>query len=299
MKIISKLSALLFLCSSLGYSQQNGAPQPAPYAASVPSPLDATVTKKEAGDVNAQLVAARAATAKKDYAESERLMLPVTRANPLMVLPWVELGIAQSGLGKDADAEKDFKIALGIDPASVALAHNEDFYQAPDAPGQIAAGATRASRNTAGGGVATTAEKRTPDVEGTVYASLGEIYIREKKIPDAIAAYDSAVKAYPQSAASYRHNETIFLFKAGDATDQLTAANQAIALAPTRADNYYFKAQALVSNATLDPKTQKMILPAECSAAYQKYLELDPSGQYSADAKSILAAAGLPAGGKK
>jgi hypothetical protein len=37
-----------------------------------------------------------------------------------------------------------------------------------------------------------------------------------------------------------------------------------------------------------------MILPAGCTEAYQKYLELEPNGPYSADAKGVLTAAGLP-----
>ena len=55
---------------------------------------------------------------------------------------------------------------------------------------------------------------------------------------------------------------------------------------------YYFKGQALVAKATVDPKTQKMILPPGCAEAYQKYLSLDPKGPYSADAKAILSAVG-------
>jgi tetratricopeptide (TPR) repeat protein len=273
-------------------AQQNGAPlpSPAPTPASAPITGNASVTKKEAVDVNAQLVAARAATAKKDYATSEDLMLKATEANPNMILPWVELGLAQLGLGKHEDAERDFKIALGIDPVTVALKHNEDFYQGADAPGVVAPGATRASRNAAADMVVTSGEKRTPDVLGTAYASLGEIYIDEKKFADAKAAFDTAVKSYPQSAASYRHNETVFFFKAGSTDDQLASAEQAIALDPNRADMYYFKAQALVTKATLDPKTQKMVLPPGCAEAYQKYLQLDPKGPYSADAKGILAA---------
>jgi hypothetical protein len=37
-----------------------------------------------------------------------------------------------------------------------------------------------------------------------------------------------------------------------------------------------------------------MVLPPGCADAYQKYLELDPNGPYSADAKGVLTAAGLP-----
>ena len=56
----------------------------------------------------------------------------------------------------------------------------------------------------------------------------------------------------------------------------------------------YFRGQALVAKATIDPKTQKMIFPPGCIEAYQKYLDMDPNGPYSADAKGILTAAGVP-----
>ncbi len=244
--------------------------------------------------MNAALVAARQATKEQRFGDSEDLMLKVTQANPKMVLPWIELGLAQLGEEKYDKAENSFKSALGIDPASAALAHNESYYQAVDAPGIVAPGATRASRNTAGGGVATNAEKRTPDVLGTGYASLGEIYIHQKKFADAQQAFDTAVADYPQEAAQYRRNEAVFFFKAGDSDAQLAAADQAIALDPTRAMLYYFKGQALVSKATVDPKTNKISLPPGCAEAYQKYLSLDPKGQFSADAQGVLAAAGIP-----
>ena len=79
--------------------------------------------------------------------------------------------------------------------------------------------------------------------------------------------------------------------KSSDA--QLAAAEQAIALEPARAANYYFKAQALVGKATVDSKTGKMILPSGCAEAYQKYLQPEPKGPFSADARGVLAAAGL------
>jgi tetratricopeptide (TPR) repeat protein len=222
------------------------------------------------------------------------MMLSVTANNPSLILPWVELGLAQLGLMKYPEAETSFKTALGIDPASLQRAHANDFYQSPTpGPGAVAPTATRASRNTAGETLSN-GENRTPDVQGVCWASLGDIYVHDKKFAEAQAAFDSAVKAYPANAVLYRHNEMVLFFQAGNGDGQLTAANQGIALDPTKAANYYFKGQALVSKATVDPQTQKMVLPPGCAEAYQKYLELDPNGPYSADAKGILAAAGVP-----
>jgi tetratricopeptide (TPR) repeat protein len=287
------ISAFVLLAIS-SFPQNAPNPLPAPPPAPMEHPEDRAVTKKEAGDINAMIIAARAATKEKRYADSEALMLKATQSNSNLILPWVELGLAQIGLKKYTEAENSFKIALGIDPASLKRAHSDDFYQQPDAPGQVAPSATRASRNTAGGGVSDSGEKRTPDIIGASYASLGEIYIHQGKVAEAQSAFDTAVKAFPADAALYRRNETIFFFQAGNSDAQLAAANQAIAIDPGRAMLYYFKGQALVSSATVDPKTQKMLFPPGCIDSYQKYLDMDPSGPYSADAKAILTAAGVP-----
>jgi tetratricopeptide (TPR) repeat protein len=295
MKLLQMSFVLFVLCLVPVAAQENGAPQPkpTPTPAPVPLPQDSAVTKKEAENLNAAIVAARNATKEKRYADSEAIMLRVTQQNPNLVLPWLELGLAQLGLKKYAEAESDFKIAIGTDEASVQREHNNDFYQKVDAPGVVAAGATRSSRN-AVGSVVNSGEKRTPEILGTGWASLGEIYVRQGKVAEGQAAFDEAVKANPADVAFYRHNETIFFFQVGNSDAQLAAAEQAIAADPARAANYYFKGQALVSKASIDPKTQKMILPPGCAEAYQKYLELDPNGPYSADAKGVLTAVGIP-----
>ncbi len=48
---------------------------------------------------------------------------------------------------------------------------------------------------------------------------------------------------------------------------------------------------ALQAKATVDPKTQKMVLLPGCVEGYQKYLQLDPNGPNAADARNIIAAA--------
>jgi tetratricopeptide (TPR) repeat protein len=208
--------------------------------------------KKTAGTVDAEVVAARAATREKRYADSEALMLKATASQPEAILPWVELGLAQIGLRKYAEAEKSFKIALGID-------------QSP-----------------------------TPEIQGVAYSSLGEIYARTGRITEAEAAFDTAVKVFPSDAALYLRNETILFVQVGNTDAQLRAVEKAITVDPGRAILYYFKGQALVPKATVDPQTHKMILPPGCAEAYQKYLELEPRGQFAYDARGLLTTAGLP-----
>lgn len=237
--------------------------------------------------LNSDLIAARKATAEKRYADAESIMLKVTAEKPQMIVPWLELGMAQLGLKKYADAESDFKIVLGIDSKSEAIRHSDEYYR-PDKPQT-----TKISRNTLGG-YAINRESRTPEIKGAGYASLGEIYIRTKRIQEAQAAFDEAVNSNPGEAALYRRNETIFFFQTGNSEAQLAAAEKAIAVDPTRPMLYYFKAQALAAKATIDPQTQKLILPPGCAETYRKYLEMEPNGQFAADAKSFLTAAGVP-----
>jgi len=87
----------------------------------------------------------------------------------------------------------------------------------------------------------------------------------------------------------YYQNETIVLARTGQTDATVQAADKAIAADPNRPIPYYLKGQALVSKATMDPKTQKIVAPPGCEEAYQKYLQLDPNGQFAPEAKQILA----------
>ena len=255
---------------------------------------DAASQPQKFDNVNAAVVAARAATKDKRYAGAESLMIKATESHPELIVRRIELGLAQLGLKKYPEAETSFKVALGIDTASQERAHSADFYQQPDRASAVAPSATRASRNTVGG-VVSSGMNRTPELIGTGYASLGDIYIHQGKHPEAQNAFESAVKANPSQAALYLRNETIFFFEAGNADAQLAAAEKAIAVDPTRAMLYYFKGQALTLKATVDPQTQRPVLPVDCVAAYRKYLELEPNAQFASDANSVLAAAGISA----
>jgi tetratricopeptide (TPR) repeat protein len=242
--------------------------------------------------INADLKAARAANQEKRYADAEALMQKDTAANPGLFYCWIELGTAEIGLKKYADAETSFKIALGSVPAE-AKGRSSDGHtlvllsSAPPPPVVSPFGTN-----------ATLVGSRTPDFYGVAYSSLGEIYARTGRVAEAQAAFDAAAKAMPAQAARFRRNETVFFDLGGFADAELDAAQKAIAADPGQAILYYFKGHALVSKATIDPQTQKMLLPPGCGEAFQKYLELDPNGQFASDAVTLLNAAGVPVKGK-
>jgi tetratricopeptide (TPR) repeat protein len=187
------------------------------------------------------------------YTEIETLMAKDSAAKPDAAVLWAQLGLAQSGLKKYDDAETSFKKALQVD---------------------------------------TDSKKPNPPVEGMANAGLGEIYARAGKVPEANAAYDAAAKANPPSAGIYLRNQAVIFFQMGNGDAQVAAADAGIKNDPNDALLYYLKGQGLIQKATFDAKTQRIVLPEGCADAYQKYLELAPTGPYAAEVQGILAQAG-------
>ena len=71
--------------------------------------------------------------------------------------------------------------------------------------------------------------------------------------------------------------------------EQLPQLEEALKLNEPLSIAYYLKGNGLIANTTVDPKTQKMIPPPGCLEAYQKYLDLAPTGLYASEVKAILA----------
>ena len=187
------------------------------------------------------------------YTDVVTLMSKDTQLRPTESVLWAYLGQGQLGLKKYDEAEASFKKALEQDAAS---------------------------------------KKPRPEIEGLANAGLGEIYARTNKVDEANAAYDAAVKIDPTKAGFYYKNEAVIYSQIGNGDAQAAAADKAITANPNDPLPYYLKGQALITKASVDPKTQRIVLPPGCGEAYQKYLELDPSGPYSADVKGILDSAG-------
>jgi tetratricopeptide (TPR) repeat protein len=187
------------------------------------------------------------------YTDVVTLMTKDTELRPTESVLWAYLGQGQMGLKKYDEAETSYKKALELDAAS---------------------------------------KKPRPDIQGLVNAGLGEIYARTNKVDQANAAYDAAVKIDPTKAGFYYKNEAVIFSQLGNTDGQAAAADKAIAANAQDPIPYYLKGQALISKATVDPKTSRIVLPPGCGEAYQKYLELDPNGPYSADVKGILDSAG-------
>ncbi len=135
-------------------------------------------------------------------------------------------------------------------------------------------------------------KKPVPGDQSAAWNGAGNVLAKEGKTQDAATAFENAVKAEPQNAGMFYNNEAAVLFNAGQTDAAAAAADKAIAADPNRADPYFIKGQALISKATVDPKTQKIIAPPGCVEAYQKYLQLAPDGPRAATVQEILTSMG-------
>jgi tetratricopeptide (TPR) repeat protein len=200
--------------------------------------------------LNSDLGKARAFDKEKNFAQAEALMQKDVAIKPNAAVLWVELGMAQAGLKKWADAETSLQKGIALDQAQ---------------------------------------KKPNPHMQAAAMDKLGEALINQGKIQDAEATYDKAAQIDPTNAGMYYENETILMDRLGHTNATVAAADKAIAANPKSPIPYYLKARALVSKATINPKTQKIVAPPGCLSAYKKYLELAPNGQFASDAKQVVA----------
>ena len=122
------------------------------------------------------------------------------------------------------------------------------------------------------------------------YNNLAEAYAKSNKVDDAVKTYALAAQADPTGAAGYYFNTGAVLTNAGKIDDALAAFDKVIATDPTRADAYYWKGVNMIGKATL--QGDKMVAPPGTAEAFQKYLELQPTGTYADAAKQMLTSIG-------
>ncbi len=227
--------------------------------------------KKEVNTVkslNEKLAAAKVATDAGDY---ETAIADLTAANQIDAtrdLIWFKLGDAyRVSATKQTDAaEKQKRLDSAVESYQKAL--------------QLKQAATN---------------DKDPNATKTLaayYNNLAEAYSKAGKIDDSVKTYQQAALADPTGAAQYYFNMGAVLTNAGKADQAIDAFDKCIAADPTKAEAYYQKGVNLLGKATL--QGDKMVAAPGTAEAFQKYLELVPTGGHSEEAKAMLASIGAP-----
>jgi len=210
--------------------------------------------------LNDMLAQARAASDAGNYDQAKQIMLQATQLDPNREILWFNLAEAQrNSATKATDAnEKKSGLEAAVD------SYNKALKLVPNTK---------------------------PDVMGAIYNQMGEAYSRMGNIDQAAKSYDAAAGADLPNAGKYYFNEGAILTNAGKYDDAVKAFDKAIEADPTRADAYYQKGVNLIGKATMKPDGT-MVAPEGTAEAFNKYLELDPTGKYADGAKQMLAAIG-------
>jgi tetratricopeptide (TPR) repeat protein len=135
-----------------------------------------------------------------------------------------------------------------------------------------------------------------PKVLAQFYNNLGKAQAQLGKPDEAVKAYNQAAQLDPSGAGMYYFNLGATLTNANVKNDMemrkaaVDAFDKAIAADPAKADAYYWKGTNLIGAATL--QGDKMIAPPGTAEAFQKYLELAPTGPHAEEAKAMLTGLG-------
>jgi len=122
------------------------------------------------------------------------------------------------------------------------------------------------------------------------YNNLADAYGKAGKIDDAVKTYELSAQTDPGSAAQAYFNIGAVLTNAGKADQAIVAFDKCIAADPTKAEAYYQKGVNLLGKATL--QGDKTIPAPGTVDAFQKYLEIAPTGPNAENAKALLASIG-------
>ncbi len=128
-----------------------------------------------------------------------------------------------------------------------------------------------------------------PDVPG-YYNNLGNNLAKLGKIQEAGAAYEKSASLDPANAANAWRNFGIVLYNASKMKEAVEPLKKATELDPKNAQGWYLLGAALVNLMASKQEGDKLILILQPGTveAYQKAVELDPSGPYGAQAKQGL-----------
>jgi len=124
------------------------------------------------------------------------------------------------------------------------------------------------------------------------YNNLGGIYGRAGKIPEAMEAYKKSAELDPPNAAQAYRNGGITLYNAGKMKEAVEPLKKATELDPKSAQAWYLLGASLVGSMDYKQVGNKLEVQVQPGTveAYQKAVDLDPSGPYGQQAKQGLEA---------
>jgi tetratricopeptide (TPR) repeat protein len=226
--------------------------------------------KSTIGQLNEKLKVADEATKAGDFDGAIKAITEATEMDATRDVLWARLGDAyrNSAIKQTDPAEKKQRLESAVTDYQKAVDIKQKEFEA-----------------------ATT--KKPEDIKqlAAYYNNLGDAANKSGHLDDSVKAYTQAAQVDPAGAGGYYFNMGAVLTNAGRADEAIVAFDRAIAADPNKASAYYWKGVNLIAKETTD-KNNKVIAPPGTAEAFQKYLELDPTGTFAQPAKDMLASIG-------
>jgi Tfp pilus assembly protein PilF len=127
-----------------------------------------------------------------------------------------------------------------------------------------------------------------PDDAG-VHNNYGLLLVKLKKLDEAKAEIVKAATLDAAGAGKYYFNLGAIMVNTGQNDAALDAFQKAVAADPNYANAWYYIGNVLSNKLTMD-KDGKAVAPAGMQEALEKYLTLQPTGQFADAAKGLLTA---------
>lgn len=211
--------------------------------------------QEKVGQMNALLQQAQSAMQAQKWTDAESALKQVIAANP-DTTKWElykALGDSQKNADKEQEAAQTYEKGIQVAESVASGKAPQDPHNPNPDPARAKAGAAQMA------------------------TSEGNIYVKMNKNDEAIASYKKATEIDPSSATAF-YNLCAVQFNGGKFDDAAAACDKSIAADPNKADAWFFKGAALA----------KAGKPG-ANDALNKYLQLDPSGTHTVEAKTLLA----------
>jgi tetratricopeptide (TPR) repeat protein len=220
--------------------------------------------------LQAKLDAANQAIQAKDYDTAIAALTEANQMDATRDVLWYRLGDAYrlSATTQTDKAEKTKRYESAVDSYQKAVHIKQDNIQAGKEKD-----ATKANQQLAG-----------------FYINMADAYAKSGKVDDAVKSYDAAAKADPTQAGAVYFNIGAVYTNAGRVDDANAAFDKCIAADPNRAEAYYQKGVNLMGKETM--QGSKAVPAPGTVEAFQKYLELSPTGPNAEAAKAMIASFG-------
>lgn len=221
-------------------------------------------------NLQSKLDAANQAITAKDYDTAIAALVEANQIDATRDVLWYRLGDAYrlSAVQQTDKAEKQKRYESAVDAYQKAIQLKQDAVQNGKEKDT-----TKANQQLAG-----------------FYINMADAYAKSQKVDDAVKSYEAAAKTDPTQAGAAYFNIGAVYTNAGRVDDANAAFDKAIVADPTRAEAYYQKGVNLLGKATL--QGGKTIAPPGTAEAFQKYLEIAPTGPNAQSAKDLLTSIG-------